>query len=426
MTNHIKTSNNGKKRDSMLSPYRVLDLTDEKGLLCGKILGDMGADVIKIERPGGDSARCIGPFYHDEPDPEKSLFWFALNTSKRGITLNLETSDGQEIFKHLVKTADFVIESFPLGYLRKLGLDYPDLEKINPSLIMVSITPFGLTGPYKDYKTSDIVAWALGGDMAPFGDADRPPVRISHGYQAYLHAGADGAMSAMTALYHRASTGAGQQADVSIHEAAVQSTIHNNPTWNKTERANSTKRGEVRAGTGHQTTQLWPCKDGYVSWSHGGSSRLAPSQPLIKWMESEGFTNDFLKKFDWNRPDFARISQEDMDRIEEPTARFFMAHTKAELLEGAVKHEVMMYPLSTTQDMLENVQLAARNFWVKLEHPELGDTITYPGAFGWSSETPIEISRRAPLIGEHNNEIYEKELGIPKERLVMLKQSGVI
>src|SRR3990170_4141548 len=127
------------KTEGMLRPYRVLDLTDEKGLLCGKILGDLGADVIKIERPGGDVARSVGPFYHDELHPEKSLYWFALNTSKRGITLNIETVDGQEIFKKLVKTADFVIESFQPGYLDKLSLGYSMLEKLNPGIILVSI-----------------------------------------------------------------------------------------------------------------------------------------------------------------------------------------------------------------------------------------------------------------------------------------------
>ncbi|MFC1948616.1 CoA transferase [Chloroflexota bacterium] len=172
----------GEKPDGMLSPYRALDLTDEKGLLCGKILADLGADVIKIERPGGDPARNIGPFYHDEPDPEKSLYWFAYNTSKRGITLDIETTDGKEIFKQLVKNADFIIESFPPGYLDSIGLGYSALEKIKPDIILISITPFGQTGPYKDYKTSDIVAWAMGGEMAPFGDPDRPP----HPYQPPL------------------------------------------------------------------------------------------------------------------------------------------------------------------------------------------------------------------------------------------------
>ena len=412
------------KAEGMLSPYRVLDLAGETGLLCGKILGDLGADVLKIERPGGDPARNIGPFYHDELDPEKSLFWFALNTSKRGITLDIETKDGQEIFKKLVKQADFVVETFSPGYLDKLGLGYSVLEKLNPGLILVSITPFGQTGPYRDWKTADIVAWALGGHMAPYGDPDRPPIRFSHHSQAYLHAGADGAMGAVMALYHRWSTGEGQQVDVSIFESAVQSTIHNNPTWGS-ERPSS-KRGEVRLGVAHRTTLLWPCKDGWVSWSHGGPSPIAPSLPLIKWMESEGFTNDFLKSFDWNSPDFPKTSQEDMDRIDEPTARFFMSHTKAELLEGAVRYQVMLYPLSTTADILDNPQLIARDFWVELEHPELGTSVTYPGAFGIFSETPLRMSRRAPFIGEHNQEIYEKELGISKERLIILKGEGVI
>ncbi|MFC2014488.1 CaiB/BaiF CoA transferase family protein [Chloroflexota bacterium] len=412
------------KPEGMLSPYRVLDLTDEKGLLCGKILGDLGADVIKIERPGGDPTRSLGPFYHDEPDPEKSLFWFALNTSKRGITLNIETEDGQEIFKKLVKSADFIIESFSPGYLDKLGLGYSDLEKINPGVILVSITPFGQTGPYKDWKTADIVAWAMGGNMAPWGEPDRPPIHFSHHSQAYLHAGNDGAQGALTALYHRWSTGEGQQVDVSVQESVVQCLEHITSNWDI--RHAFQKRRREPSGTGHTSTQIWPCKDGWVSWTHGGKSVLNPSLPLIKWMEDEGYTNDFIKNFDWDRDDFMRISQEEMDQIEEPTGRFFMAHTKAELLDGAVKHEALLYPVATADDMPENIQLIARGFWVEVEHPELGTTITYPGAFATTSEAPPRISRRAPLIGEHNEEIYGEELGISKEQLVVLKQGGVI
>ena len=210
------------KNEGMLSLYRVLDLTDEKGLFCGKLLGDLGADVIKIEKPGGDPARNIGPFYHDEVDPEKSLFWFAHNTSKRGITLGIEEAEGQETFKKLVKGADIVIESFPPGYLDKLGLGYSALEKVNPALIMVSITPFGQTGPYRDYKAPDIVAWATGGKMYPYGDVDRAPIRISHHSQAYLHAGAQAAIGVMMALCYREMTGEGQQVDVSVQEAVAQ------------------------------------------------------------------------------------------------------------------------------------------------------------------------------------------------------------
>ena len=260
--------------------------------------------------------------------------------------------------------------------------------------------------------------------MAPFGDPDRPPIRISHHSQAYLNAGADGAQGALTALYHRWSTGEGQQVDVSIHEAVVQCTEHITSGWDL--RKTIQKRGG-EAGSGTRLTQLWPCEDGHVSWFYwGGVMSLRTNVPMVRWMESEGFTNDYIQEFDWQRPDFAQISQEEMDKIEEPTAKFFLIKTKAELLEGAVKHEVMLYPVCTVADILENPQLIDRNFWVKVEHPELGTKITYPGAFGRFSETSTMISRRAPHIGEHNEEIYEKELGITKDKLILLKQSGVI
>ena len=409
----------------MLSPYRVLDLTDEKGLLCGKILGDMGADVIKVERPGGDATRRFGPFFKDDPHPEKSLFWFALNTSKRGITLNLESKTGQELFKRLAAKSDFVVESFAPGYMASLGLGYDELSRINPAIIVVSITAFGQSGPHRDYKTSDIVAWALGGEMAPYGDADRPPTHFSHHSQAFLHAGSDGAQGALTALYQRWQSGEGQQIDVSIQDSVIQCLEHHTANWDL--RHAIAKRDEkFRMGATHVTTLLWPCKDGWVSWSHGGNSVLAPSLPLVKWMQLEGASNEFLDTFNWDRPDFPKISQEEMDKIEAPTARFFLTHTKAELLEGAVKYKVMMYPVATPDDMLENRQLEARKFWVELDHPELGVTLSYPGAFAVFSESPIKIKRRSPLIGEHNSDIYEGELGMSKQELVALRQAGVV
>jgi crotonobetainyl-CoA:carnitine CoA-transferase CaiB-like acyl-CoA transferase len=192
-----------------LDPYRVLDLTDEKGMLCGRILGDLGADVIKVERSGGDKSRNIGSFYQDMPHPERSLYWFAYNANKRGITLNLQTADGRGLFKRLAKTSDFIIESFAPGYLEELGLGYPVLSEIKPAIILISITPFGQSGPYRDYKSSDIVSMAMGGLMYITGDADRPPVRVSV-EQSYLHAGAHAAIGALLALHYRVLTGKDQ------------------------------------------------------------------------------------------------------------------------------------------------------------------------------------------------------------------------
>jgi benzylsuccinate CoA-transferase BbsE subunit len=414
------------KSEGMLSPYRVLDLADEKGLMCGKVLADLGADVIKIERPGGDSARSIGPFYHDEPDPEKSLFWFAFNTNKRGITLDIETADGQEIFKRLVKSADFVVESFAPGYIDKLGLGYSELEKLNPGVIVVSITPFGQSGTYRDYNTSDIVAWALGGYMFPHGDLDRAPVQISHHSQVYLQAGLEAAAGAMLAHQYREMTGEGQQVDVSVYECIARFAHYVVGLFDM-------QKVMLPHGVGWRPRRhswMWPCKDGHVIWIYwGGQHGKRRNTPLIRWMDSEGKADDFLKEIDWETVSFDSPDEELADRIVEPTKKFFMTRTRAEIIEQALKHRAMVYPVSTADDILNNVHskhLAARGYWAEVEHPELGTSMTYPGAFVNSSEARPKSWRRAPLIGEHNREIYEKELGISREQLTVLKQANII
>lgn len=418
----------GERTEGMLSPYRVLDLTDEKGWMCGKLLGDLGADVIKIEPPGGDPARRFGSFFHDQPHPEKSLSWFAFNLNKRGITLNIESADGREIFKRLVKSSDFVIESFPAGYIDTLGLRYPDLEKVNPGLIVVSITPFGQSGPYRDYKSSDIVAWALGGHLYQ-GNADRPPVGVSEHNQSYLHAGAEAAASAVMALYFRRLTGEGQQISVSIQECVAGLNVPGTAWWAQ-KKAFAAARGGARvnqAGNVIRSRPIWACKDGWVSCQlAGGPLAMRIVLPLLEWMDEEGMLDDFLKTFDWLEFSFDTTDQEEIDRLHEPIGRFLKSHTMAELLEGAIERGVMLYPVGNVADIAKNEQLANRDFWWRVEHPELGTTITYPGAFVKSSEASLGTTRRAPLIGEHNQEIYEQELGISKEDLTILSESRVI
>ncbi len=408
----------------MLAPYRVLDLADEKGILCGKILGDLGADVVKIERPGGDAARSIGPFYRDDPDPENSLFWLATNTSKRSITLDIATAEGRVIFRRLAFTADFIIESFSPGFMASLGLGFESISSSNRRLIMVSISPFGQNGPYAKWKGPDIVEWGMGGEMAPWGDPDRPPFRISHHSQAYFHAAADGAAGALMALQYRHQTGLGQQVDVSIQDSVSHCSDNIIPAWDLD--GVLRKRGEDARGGNHRATRIWRCKDGYVSWAHGGNSRLTPSLPLIHWMREEGFRDAFLESFDWDRPNFNETTQEEMDRIEEPTSRFFMQRTKAELLDGAVRHGAMLYPVETTADMLENIQLKNRGFWVRIARSGAADGLTCPGSFVHASKTPVIVSMGAPKIGEHNLEIYEQELKMSRKEILMLKQAGVV
>jgi len=390
--------------EGMLGPYRVLDLTDECGMLCGKILGDLGADVIKIEPPGGSPVRRIGPFHNDEVDTERSLPWLALNTGKRSACLDIETADGQAAFRRLIVTTDFVVESFSPGYMDRLGLGYADLREINPGVIMVSITPFGQTGPHSRFRGSDIVTWASSGHMYPCGNDDRPPVRISHPSQSSLHSGGEAATAAMVALHHRHLTGRGQHVDVSIHESLALdawATI----VWDMTKLV--PHRGDPLPDK--HFTRIWPCRDGYVMWVWGGGvAGKRRNTPLVSWIDSEGMCDDFLREFDWETYDLRQATQETIDRIEEPTARFFLAHTKAELYDGAFRNRVMLYPLLTVDEILGDVQLAAREFWVELEHPELGRSITYPGAFAKTTQAPPGVLRRAPLVGEHNREILEE------------------
>ena len=417
------------KAEPMLAPYRVLDLTDEKGLYCGQLLGSLGADVIKIERPGGDPSRNIGPFYHDIPDPEKSLFWYAFNTNKRGITLNIETADGKEIFNKLVTTADVVVESLPPGYMDELGLGYSELEKINPGVVMTSITPFGQTGPYKDYKASDLVCWAMGGLLAQTGDPDRPPVRMSHINFAFLMGSMDAAWSTAIALYWRGSSGRGQQVDVSIQESIAKTAFLAHENWEVS------GREQQRAGSFYSVARsdvklraVWPVKDGYITFLIFGGRWGAThdNPPLTKWIDEEGMADDFLRGIDWANLSWRHKSQEEVDQIHDYFASFFKTKTKTELLEGALRRRLGVQPICTPTDILSHPQLEARDYWQELEHADLGVTLRYPGRFCLPLETPCKLWRRAPLIGEHNQEIYQKEIGLSNEKLVTLKQGGII
>lgn len=410
----------------MLSPYRALDLTDDKGYLCGKILADLGADVIKIEKPGGDPGRNIGPFYQDIPHPEKSLFFFAYNNNKRSISLDIETPDGKKLLQRLVEKADFVLESFPPGHLDKLGLGYGALSQINPRLIMTSITPFGQEGPYKDYKGPDLVEMALGGYMYLMGDPDRPPVRISYP-QTYLQAAACAAAASLVALYARGKDGQGQRVDVAAERIVLWNLFGARPAWELGGRVLRRVGSFWMLSSGATQKQVWPCKDGFVSFIVvGGKGSVRSSRVLKEWMDSEGEGDNTLDSIDWGALDMAVVPQEFFDRIREPFGKFFMKHTKAELYEGALKRGIWLYPLSSMQDIMENPQLAFRNYWTEVEHEELGTTITYPGPFITASETPLRKLRRAPLIGEHNEEIFMGELGLSRDELGTLKQGSII
>lgn len=411
--------------ESLLGGYRGLDLTDGKGLLCGRILASLGAEVIKVERPGGDPARNIGPFYQDIAHPERSLFWFAYNLDKKGITLDIETKDGQELFRRLAGKVDFILESFSPGYLEGLGLGYSRLCEVNPQLVVTSITPFGLSGPYRDHKASDITVMAMGGYMYMTGDPDRAPLRVSV-EQAYLHAASEAAVATIIALYHRNASGRGQHVDVSAQASLVSSTVNAIPFWEMNQVILG-RVGPYRVGlTAAKQRQLWESCDGYVIFYFAGGAFGADSNAaLADWLREEELADDFVKAVDWANFDMAMATEEVEDHLERLVASLFRRYTSAELYEQAIKRGLTLCPVSSPAQVVENPQLQARGFWTKVRHDELGKDFDYPGPFARCSAAPDE-HRRAPLIGEHNSQIYGGDLGLSGSQLVSLKQAGVI
>jgi crotonobetainyl-CoA:carnitine CoA-transferase CaiB-like acyl-CoA transferase len=413
------------QRKRMLEGCRALDLTDEKGFLCGKILAELGVDVIKVEKPGGDSARKIGPFWHDEVDPEKSLYWFAYNSSKRGITLDIETEDGQRIFCDLVKTADFVIEAFDPGHMEKLGFGYQGLCRIKRDIILTSITSFGQKGPYSQYKALDLIIMGMAGELFLTGDSDRRPVNISLS-QACLHAGADAAVGSMLAYHHRRKTGEGQHVDISLQQSAAWFLAQTIPHW-EIDKLILGRVGTFRTSSrGTLQRQVWPCKDGFIFFFMiGGQQGAKTCRQLVKWMSEEGMATEFLRTYEWEKFDMASATQELIDRISQPIAEFFRTRTKKEALDAAMARNISICPLMGMQDLIVDPNLAARNFWMPMEHPELNATMPYPRQFARSTENEMATKSRAPRIGEHNAEIYG-ELGLSNEQVAAMRESGVI
>lgn len=397
----------------MLSPYRVLDLTDDGALLCGQILGDLGADVIAIEPPTGRRARQSGPFYEGEPGVDRSLTWWSLNRNKRSAVVDLETDDGRDQFRRLAAGADVVLESYAPGYLDSLGLGHEALAAANPGLVMVSITPFGQSGPKSGWAGSDITCFASSGAQIMYGDDDRPPVTVAVP-QAYLHAGAEGAVGSLIALFGRNQGGKGQHVDVSVQTAAMMATqatvlAHG---WGDAE----VKRmaGGVNFG-GIPLRFINPAKDGFVSVTFLFGSAIGPfTQRLMAQMHAEGFVDEATRDKDWiNYTNLLLSGQEpisELMRCMGAIAEFTAAHTKEELFRMGTEKGLLIVPVATLDEVAHSEQLASRDFWRDIDHPELGKTIRYPGPFVKSTQ-PIEYRRRPPLLGEHTAEVLGETRG---------------
>jgi crotonobetainyl-CoA:carnitine CoA-transferase CaiB-like acyl-CoA transferase len=327
----------------------------------------------------------------------------------------------------MVKDTDIFIETFAPGYLEKLGLDYDALSKINPQLVMTSITPFGQTGPYKDYTGSDLILTAMSGFMSVLGDSDKPPVRPTVP-QSYMWIGMHAAEGTLMAYYHRGMTGEGQQVDVSC-QAGVTWAASIAPAFYDYNKEIPSRSGAFVTGRsimGCNIRAVYPCKDGYVTYIiYGGPAGIRTNQQLTDWMNSKGMAPDFLKNKDWAKFDIATVTQAEIDQIEAANMEFFKTLTKDECFQGFLERDMLGYPVMTAKEIMEDEQLKSRGMWQEVEHKELGDTITYPSFFTNFSNIACGFWRRAPLIGEHNGEVYG-EIGLSKNDLLLLKKANVI
>jgi crotonobetainyl-CoA:carnitine CoA-transferase CaiB-like acyl-CoA transferase len=403
--------------EQALSDMKVIDLTQNiEGPVCTKRLADFGADVIKIEPPGtGDGARNTGPFYKDEPHPEKSGLFLYLNTNKRGITLDLETGPGRDIFLELVKRADVVVENFKPSVKERLGLSYEELEMVNPRLVMTSITPFGQTGPYRDYEMTELMAFGMGGPMYHKGKADREPVKYGATPTLY-HAGAVAAMATAVAFYGMRRHGTGDYIDVSIMDTQL-GTMDGRASalmqyqFSGRMAHRGAPMGVGPAGTG---SGMFPCADGYVHF-YGGlrlerQTRMMGDPPELA------------------DPKFYNPETQGDPLVREEYEAYFLSwlvnHTKQEIFELGQEATNVCAPMNTIDEVLVDPQASVRGLFVEVDHPMTG-TVKYPGRPFIMEETPWVLRRPAPLLGQHNAEVLE-ELGYGPEELVTLRQSGII
>ncbi len=413
--------------EAPLKGYRILDLTTEVGLLCSKLLGDLGADVIKIEKPGGDDARKQGPFHGNNRHPENSLFWWAFNTNKRGITLDITKPEGQYLFKRLAGASDIMVESYPPGYLDELGLGYEAIRQISPGIIYVSITHYGQTGPDAFAPASDLTLVARCGWMFLCGDPDRPPVRVSLP-QAYVNAGAEAAMATSIALMHRQLTGEGQRLDVSVFESLGLATFHSVPFYylNKT----ILKRtGAFRGGFSESVNvrQIYGCADGLVVFALiGGVSGARNNKAMTRWLTEEGHPDPCMNDVDWDEFDLAKASAVQVRQIEDHIGRFFSTRTKKHIHEQALARGLMIGIISGVDDVCNSTQLASRMAWDSIKLEPDGQEIRVPDGFVKFSDAACGLWRRWPMIGEHNEEVYEGEVGLSRMDLVRLRDDGII
>lgn len=401
-----------------LEGVRVIELGDfAAAAYAGKVLADLGAEVIKVERPEGDSARRHGPFPDSGPHPEKSGLFMYLNANKLGVTLRPQLPSGRDLLDRLLEEADLLLTDLELGALREVDLVGPDSIAPHPELIAVAISTFGHEGPNAEHRGADIVSAAVGGMNDTVGEPGREPL-VLPSYQSKLQAGAHAAAAALVGLFARRLTGKGQYVDIAESDIWA--------SYNQPGRAHIfVHEGRVRRRGGHRTMGFYPytvlpCKDGYVSMIAGRGHQwkrfleIVGGGKLPDWYEGEERFKDRLE-----------ISRRYADEMDALLAPWLSEHSKEEIFQLCQANGIPFAPVYTTKEVVENEHLRERGYFVEVDHPEAG-SFAYPGPPYLLSETPVEIRSAAPRLGEHNDEIYRGRLRLDRDELSRLRQADVI
>jgi len=398
-----------------LEGFRIVECGDMVAAsYAAKLMADMGAEVVKIEDPNsGDSARQRGPFPGKLPHPEKSGLFLYLNTNKRGITLNLESQRGQGIFQDLIKQADLLIHNVHPTRMSAAGLDYERLARLNPALVMTSITPFGLSGPHKDYQATDLTLWNAGGlcylNGGGPGSEDLPPLRV-FGQQAGFQAGVHAAVASLGALFARVSDGVGQHVDFSIQEClmGISEFAGIMPTYADQVVVRFTGNKAIRP------LDIMECKDGWID------------RCCVEEHQWKGFV-DIMGNPEWaSEPLFAtRLDRaQNWDALELFLEPWVKEQSVEELYHQAQARRIPFAPVSTMGDLLNSEHLKTRGFFAEITHPVAG-TFPYPTAPHQCSKTPWTLRRPAPCLGQHNAEVYG-ELGMSGPEVERLRQERIV
>ena len=399
---------------STLSDLRVIECSEGvAGPYCGKLLADLGADVIKVEPPGGDRSRRFGPFPDDHPHLERSGQFLYLNTNKRGITLNLEDAGGVEVLTRLAAAADVLILDRPRTQLEARGIDVDALLAANERLVVTVVTPYGFTGPYRDWAGNAHTVYQMSGmgRETPSGfvtDPEAEPPLSPGNPQADYLTGVTAATDTMVAITYRAVYGHGQLVDVSGVEA---NTNHVRMTWNTLAHNPDLLAGREKALFG----QVLECQDGHVFFAPYG---------LDHWWLS---LRRMMGEPEWARDEVYLTGtgrNEHVGDIEPHVRAWALNHTREELYWMSIEHKVPCFPVYSPSEMRASPQFAARDFFVETEHPDAGRYIQ-PGAPVQSTQSRWAIERPAPRLGEHTEEVLG-ELGYDREALVAMFQAGTI